>query len=608
MHRPLSRGGLLVPCFLILLVLAGTAPASTSEEIRARILTLREAIQYHDERYHRDSQPEISDQAYDRLRDELDQLEEKWPDEAAEVPFSLPAIPDDRTARFPAGRHAVPMLSLNKATDREAMAAFYRRLQEATGEVAPECALEPKVDGLAISLVYERGRFVRALTRGNGLEGEEVTANLLVIGGFPLELSGSSVPEFLEIRGEVAMEIPTFERLNEHRAEEGLAPYATPRNLAAGSIRLTDPIILKGRTLRLVCFAWGAWSPPSTEPLSHRAFIQTMEDWGFPVLPKIRYLRGLEAIEREIEAELGRSEHDNLPTDGLVIKLNSVPGRALLGATETAPNWALACKPAPGTAVTRLRSVSFQLGRSGRLTPVAELDPVRMGGREVTRASLHNWTYLRDLNLGPGDRVLVALSGDVIPQIIKGLPEASANRGGFAWPKQCPACGQPIEVSGEDASGYCRFAGCPGVLKERVRHFLETMGVKGMASDVLETLISEGDMTDLGRFLEQASTPDWLEPFMGSEAMGFRRALQQIRERPRWRLLQAMSLPAVGPVAARRLESLFADRPWPIEWAPTVEELRSSGLSEGAARFLARYLADPPRREEWRRVMRFLNS
>ncbi|MDD5711899.1 MAG: NAD-dependent DNA ligase LigA, partial [Smithellaceae bacterium] len=411
-----------------------------------RIDELRQQIEYHNRRYYQLDDPEISDAEYDRLMVELIELEARFP------ALLSPSSPSQRVGappldKFRSFRHLTPMLSLDDAFDEEDIAEFGRRLKRLIDtEEEPRFVAEPKLDGVAVNLLYEKGVLVAGATRGDGTIGEDVTQNIKTIRTVPLALSAAShppAPEVMEVRGEVVLETKAFAKLNERRIEEGEAPFANPRNAAAGSLRQLDSRITARRPLVLFCYAVGLVRGHQFR--SQWDVLQTLSHWGFQVNPHVRqaaniedgisYYRHINEIRYSLPYEI----------DGIVLKIDDIQMQERLGAVSRSPRWAIACKYPPQQETTIVEDIIVQVGRTGVLTPVAIMKPVRVGGVTVSRATLHNEDEIVKKDVRIGDTVIVQRAGDVIPEVVKVVtPEGTPRSRRFVMPELCPECGSRI--------------------------------------------------------------------------------------------------------------------------------------------------------------------
>jgi len=458
---------------------------------RARAEELRAEIERHDRLYYGESRIEVSDAEYDRQVRELRRLEEEHPE------LGTPDSPTRRVGgSAPAGEavvHATPMLSLDNAYSLEELAEWDARARKLAGGEAIGYVTELKIDGLSIALRYEKGRLVRGATRGDGVRGEDVTANARAIRSIP-----EKIPETrpIEIRGEVYFPRPAFDRLNRAREEEGLPLFANPRNAASGSMRLLDPAETGRRGL-------DAWmyqiAQPEEEP-SQAAVLARLADLGFPVNPNFRVCASFDEVAAFVEEWREKRRGLDFETDGVVVKVNSRAVQRQLGQTAKSPRWAAAFKYPPEEAFTVVRAIDVQVGRTGVLTPVARLDPVRIGGTVVQRATLHNYEDLTRKDVRVGDAVAVEKGGDVIPKITRAVLERRpAGSTPFVMPDRCPVCGETVVREEGEVATRCVNASCPAQAREAVRHFAgrKAMDVEGLGDKLVEKLFEEKMLADV---------------------------------------------------------------------------------------------------------------
>ncbi len=429
-------------------------------EAQKRIAELRAQVARHDELYYRRAGPEISDFDYDRLKRELADLEAKFPDAAKAAGAESPTtrVGDDRLEGFTAYRHRQPMQSLDNTYSEAELREFHARLVKLLDREELSYVVEPKIDGLAVSLTYEKGKFVRAVTRGNGVEGDDVTANALTIHSLPHELKKAKdapIPAVIEIRGEIFMTLAEFQRINREREEAGEPVYANPRNLAAGTLKQLDPHEVAQRKLEIVLYGLGYCEPAAAAGETQSGYHAQVRAWGLPTVEKIWTARGIDEMWAAVQ-KLDQLRH-SFPygTDGAVIKLDSLTLQHEAGSTSKAPRWAMAYKFAAERAETRLQAITIQVGRTGVLTPVAELEPVQLAGSTVARATLHNRDEIARKDIRVGDYVYVEKAGEVIPAVV-GVDTVRRTPAcvPFVFPEQCPACGTRV-VQLEDE---CRAA------------------------------------------------------------------------------------------------------------------------------------------------------
>ena len=542
-----------------LFTMAGQA-GSDSGSAEPRIAELRRRIAHHDRLYYEQAKPEISDRDYDALYRELVDLERAHPKLIA------PDSPTQKVGGRPQGafeqvRHLVPMQSLDNTYSAEEITDFVDRLQRLLpGEKIP-MTIEPKVDGVAIALLYEKGHLVRAATRGDGTMGDEVTRNIRTIACIPAKLHGKSIPDTLEVRGEIYLPKETFARINAERDEQGLPTFANPRNAAAGTLKQLDPNIVAERKLSAVFYGYGKVEPESALPERMEEFFGQLKAWGLPVNP--RHWLALNAGEvMEAIRELGEIRRDfAFETDGAVIKVDRIAQHARLGSTSKAPRWAIAYKYEPERAKTRLLDITIQVGRSGVLTPVAELEPVLVAGSTVSRATLPNEEEIARKDLRIGDRLLVEKAGDVIPAVVAIL---TADRDGsekvFHMPKHCPVCHAPVSRTEGEVAVRCANPGCAAQVRRRIEYFASrsSMDIAGLGEAVVAQLCEAGLLHDVAGLYDLRA-----EQLLPLERMGEKSvtnllaAIEASKQQPLWRLLAALGIPHVGVTVSRTLASSF---------------------------------------------------
>lgn len=539
---------------LLILGCGFASTAATETDARSRLLALRAEIARHDDLYFKQAAPEISDAAYDALKRELHALEAEYPELATEPPV----VGDDRSGRFPTHPHAVRMLSLDKAYTEAEWRAFHARVLQQLGLAEADFVIEPKYDGVAVSLTYEQGRLVRALTRGNGREGDDVTDNVRRIAGVREALhSGAAFPSRVELRGEVYVTTEEFARLNSVQTEAGRPLFAHPRNLAAGTLKSSDPDEGVGRNLSLVIHGWGAWDG-APAPESGQAFQATVRAWGLPGVEPTRLARSVEAVWDAVRTFARERVGLGFPIDGVVVKLNDTLLQRRLGESDTAPRWAIACKFSPERAVTRLRGVAWPVGRTGVLTPVAEFDPVDVGGATVARATLHNPGVVARLGLHVGDFVEIERAGEIIPTIVS-VQIARRPPGALpvAIPENCPTCESALAGVGAAGALRCPNPECPAQRLRRLEHFVACVGIEGFGPATLAALVGAGAVrspADLYRLRR--------EDLLALDGVGPKTADRLLAsiERSKWtdlaRFIQGLGIPQVGEVTARRLAAL----------------------------------------------------
>lgn len=530
---------------------------------RERIQWLRMEIIRHDELYFKKAAPEISDAAYDALKRELAALEQAYPDLA-----QAPAPSDDRTGKFPTYRHRVRMLSLDKSYTDAELRAFHERLAKRLGRTELVYVVEPKFDGLAISVTYEQGKLVRAVTRGNGEEGDDVTANVRTIRGLPQALHGiapggapNPIPEVLELRGEIYVSFAEFARINREQEEAGREVFANPRNLAAGTLKLTNPIEVARRKLEVVFYGWGAWEPGASQPASQQALHAQISAWGLPGVPQVKRATGADEMWAAVQA-FGRERSGfAFPTDGAVVKLDAADAWAELGASDEAPRWAMAFKFAPVRARSQVRAITLQIGRTGVLTPVAELVPVTLGGSTVSRASLHNREWIAEHDIRVGDFVYLEKAGEIIPQIAEVDTAARpAISEPYQFPRECPECRTPLRNTPGETAARCPNRDCPAQVRRRVEHFASKacVDIEGLGPATVEKLVAKGwvrDIPDLYR-LQRADLLT-LGEHVEKSTDRLLAAIEQSKRAELWRLIHGLAIPQVGAATAKQLANKF---------------------------------------------------
>jgi DNA ligase (NAD+) len=533
-------------------------PASRSRGPAKRAAFLRREIERHEKLYYGTGRPEISDREFDRLMAELIALE------AADPELATPDSPTRRVGGEPVSgfaqvRHEPPMMSLDNTYNLEELREWGARLARlAPGEAAAglDFVAELKVDGVSTSLLYENRLFVRGATRGNGTVGDDVTGNLRTVRALPLRLPPSA-PERLLVRGEVYMPRADFERVNREREIAGEELYANPRNVAAGAIRQLDSRQVASRRLAAVVYQV-ADGPSFT---SHAESLERLAEWGFPVHDSWRRCRGLEAVEAFVADWRERRHGLGFETDGVVVKIDDLALRERLGSTSKAPRWAVAYKYEPEQVETRVRDIVVQVGRTGVLTPVADLEPVLINGTTVKRATLHNYEDLSRKDVRVGDTVVVEKAGEVIPRVVQVLldrrPEGSK---AFAMPTACPECGEPVVRFEGEVASRCVNPACPAVLQESIRHFVtrNAMDIEGLGDEGIAQLIAEGLLADLpGLYaLERAKLVE-LDGWGEKSADSLLAAIAGSRNRPLDRLLFGLGIRMVGARIAKLLANHF---------------------------------------------------
>jgi len=530
-----------------------------SEDVKKRIEQLRRKIREHDKRYYVQSQPVISDLQYDELFAELKTLEKDNPEL---VTFDSPTqrVSGQPLEGFTTVRHAVPMLSMDNTYSPDELRAFDERVGRQLGSSDYDYVVELKIDGLAISLRYEQGVLVTAATRGNGEVGDDVTANVRTIRAVPLKLlNGGKVPAVLEVRGEVYMPASAFAELNRLRDEAGEPAFANPRNAAAGSLKLLDARTTASRNLSFFAYATGELSEPLGE--NHYQSLQRLKELALPVNPNIQKAKDINEV---IDICLGWSEKRlelDYQIDGMVIKVDRFDQRDILGATGRAPRWCISYKFAAEQAETVVKSIDVQVGKSGILTPVANLKPVQLAGTTVKRATLHNFEELERLDVRRGDAVVIEKAGEIIPQVVEVKMDLRP-RGAelFEIPTECPNCGSATAKDTDGVYIRCVNRDCPGQLKERLKYFAGRgqMDIENLGSALIEQLVEAGlvkNFADLYK-LETGQLAE-LERMAEKSASNVTEALEASKTRPLWRLVAALGIRHIGGQSAQILAEYF---------------------------------------------------
>ena len=531
------------------------------ETIRKRVDSLRATLEDHNYYYYVQDDPRIPDAEYDRLFRELQKLEAEHPELATEDSPTR-RVGSSAETSFEEVTHRLPMLSLDNAFSEDELRDFDRRVRDRLGEDgAIEYVCEPKLDGLAVSLHYENGTLTRAATRGDGYTGEDITANIRTIPSVPLKLRGSGYPDLVEVRGEVYMPRAGFEKLNERLAEQGEKTFVNPRNAAAGSLRQKKSTVTARRPLELCAYSM-AVTDESVLPETHWDSLQLVRGWGFRINPEMRKAEGVEAC-LDAYNEL-MAKRDSLPyeIDGIVFKVNRLDLQQELGFVSRAPRWAIAHKFPAQEELTIIEDVEFQVGRTGAVTPVARLKPVFVGGVTVSNATLHNMDEIRRLDVHIGDTVFIRRAGDVIPQVVKVVPEKRpAKAPTVEMPEHCPVCGSDIvQIEGEAVARCSGGLYCPAQRKEAIRHYAsrKAMDIEGLGDRLIEMLVDEGmvsTVADLYRLTKFQIAS--LERMGDKSAANLVAAIDRSREPVLWRFLYALGIREVGEATAKGLAAHF---------------------------------------------------
>ena len=568
-----------------------SSPAGAKD--RARAEALRGRIVHHEHKYYVDNDPQISDEEFDRLVRELRDLEARFPD------LVTPESPTQRVGEkpvegFPTVVHRTPMLSIENGYDEDEIREFDERVRKLLSGRAPAYTAELKIDGLSMSILYRDGRFVRGVTRGDGVRGDDVSSNVKTIRSLPLVIACEGD---VEVRGEVYLPFGSFRAINREREEAGESLFANPRNAAAGSIRLLDPREVASRNLSV--FLYYLFVDGKEEP-SQWGALRKLKELGFPANPYSRFCKTIDdalAYFREWNAKRDSLEYD---ADGIVIKVDSAEDRLALGTTAKSPRWAISYKFPARQATTRVNDIKIQVGRTGALTPVAFLEPVKLSGTTISRSTLHNEEELRRKDIRVGDYVLIERSGDVIPQVVSAMKDRR-RRGArrFVWPKRCPVCGSKVFKPEGEVISRCENTSCPARVRESILHFAgrRAMDINGLGEAIVDQL--------LGAKLVR-SIPDLyglsLEGLTALERMGAKSArnlldeIEASRSRGLARLLFALGLRHVGERLAQTLAARFKTLA-ALEAAGREDLLQAEDVGPKVAESILFFFAQPENRE-----------
>ncbi len=566
--------------------------ADVSSDLAARAAELRALIRHHKELYYLEDEPEISDAEFDELERELIAIETEHPELVTDDSPTQHAGVATLAPTFAPVDHVVPMMSLDNAFSREELDAWFQRISRIVTDPI-EFVGEPKLDGLAISLLYEDGKLRRGATRGNGVTGEDVTANIATIASIPDRLTGTKVPSRLEVRGEVFMPLKSFEELNRRQGDAGDRLFANPRNAAAGSLRQKDPRITASRDLAFFSYQLGV-QEGGPRLRSHHETLEWLRDLGLPVNPSIERLADVDAVDRFCMQMLEQRHGFGYEIDGAVVKVDDLAQRDEMGATSKAPRWAIAFKFPPEEKTTELRGIFVSIGRTGRATPFAQLEPVFVGGSTVGLATLHNQDEVARKDVRVGDTVIVRKAGDVIPEVV-GPVLAKRKKSARKWkfPKACPACGADLVRLEGESDTYCVNVECPEQQVQRICHFASrgAMDIEGLGEERVRQFVAAGLLVDAGDIY--ALTVDTLLPVERMAQKSAEKLVDGIVEskgRGLARVLVGLGIRHLGPTAAQAVArakgSLDA-----IEQASVEELTATDGVGRVIAESIGRFFA-----------------
>jgi DNA ligase (NAD+) len=573
---------------------------------RRRVAELRELIDQYDYRYYVLDDPTVPDAEYDRLMLELRELEAQHP-ELLTADSPTQRVSGQIAAGFASVRHSVPMLSLDNAFGDDAIVAFDRRVRERLGgDTQPiEYCAEPKLDGLAVSLTYRAGRLAVGATRGDGSSGEDITANIRTIRAVPLSLRGAA-PELVEVRGEVVMPTAGFERMNAAAQAAGEKVFANPRNAAAGSLRQLDARVTATRPLEIFFYAVGAWQGAVAAPPSQTGLLRQLADWGLRTNPEIRTVTGAAGCLEYFHALGARRSALPYQIDGVVYKVNSRADQQALGFVSRAPRWAIAHKFPADEALTVVHDIEFQVGRTGVLTPVARLKPVQLAGVTVSNATLHNMDEVERKDVHLGDTVVVRRAGDVIPEIVRVLPERrppGARRPKL--PERCPICNsEVVRVQGEAAARCSGGFSCPAQRKEALRHFASrrALDIEGLGEKLIDQLVGQELLRTPSDIYElDAASLAGLARMGEKSAANLRAAVEHSKATTLPRLLHGLGIAGVGESTAKALADHFGSLA-ALQNASLDEILEVSDIGPVIAASVHSFFNDARHRAELKRL------
>ena len=537
-------------------------PQSVPDSIRKEVRSLREQIAYHDRLYFTEDNPEIPDADYDRLFNQLVALEEQYP-QLVSVDSPTQRVSGAPLDEFRQVQHQIPMLSLDKVFNEEDLNQFDARIKKRLDDNhILEYSCEPKVDGVAVSLLYNNGLLTRAATRGDGVVGEDITHNVRTIRSIPLRIHAKKLPTAFEVRGEIFLSKSGFSRVNAQADESGAKRFVNPRNAAAGTLRQLDPKVTASRPLQMYCYSIGVVENFQLPERLSEVF-GLLENWGLPPNPEREVVSGIEGCHDYCNRLLSKRAGLDYEIDGAVIKVNALRLQELLGTNARTPRWAMAFKFPAEEMSTRVLDVEFQVGRTGAITPVARLDPVFVGGVTVSNATLHNMDEIQRLGLRVGDNVIVRRAGDVIPQIVKVISSIPNDRPrDIIMPVRCPACGSVVEKDGDVVYRCSAGIICPAQRKESIRHFASrsAMDIEGLGDKLIEQLVDKGILENAADIFSLR-----VEQLIELERMGKKsagnviEAIEQSKHTTLAKFLFSLGIREVGEATAGSLANYFGN-------------------------------------------------